>query len=62
MCVHASIMITNTSTSEVISLIPISSNEDHISINAGTLASGTYTYTLYVDGEIIDTKEMVLTK
>ena len=61
-CKDASIMITNTSTSEVISLIPISCNEDHVSIDAGTLASGSYSYTLYVDGKLIDTKNMILTK
>jgi len=61
-CNDASIMITNTATSEVISVIPISCNEDHISVDAGTLASGTYSYTLYVDGKMIDTKNMVLTK
>ena len=31
-------------------------------IKAGTLASGSYNYSLYVDGKIIDTKRMVLTK
>ncbi len=61
-CKDASIMITNTSTSEVISVIPISCNEDHVSIDAGTLASGTYTYTLYVDGKMINTKQMELLK
>ncbi|HYV94120.1 MAG TPA: hypothetical protein VE978_20250 [Chitinophagales bacterium] len=55
-------MITNTSTSEVISLIPISCNEDHVSVIAGVLASRTYSYTLYVDGKMIETKSMVLTK
>ncbi|HYV94107.1 MAG TPA: hypothetical protein VE978_20185 [Chitinophagales bacterium] len=62
-------MITNTSTSQVISVIPVSCNEDHVSIDAGVLvrmdsygASGTYSYTLYVDGKMIDTKSMVLTR
>jgi hypothetical protein len=31
-CNDASIMITNTSTSEVLSVIPISCNEDHVSM------------------------------
>jgi hypothetical protein len=40
------------------------SNEQHGSINikAGTLASGSYNYSLYVDGKLIDTKKMVLAK
>ncbi|HYV94115.1 MAG TPA: hypothetical protein VE978_20225 [Chitinophagales bacterium] len=61
-CNDASIIITNTSTSQVISVIPISCNEDHISIDAGTLAGGTYSYTLYVDRKMIDSKVMILTK
>ncbi len=31
-------------------------------IKAGELGTGTYTYTLVVDGQIVDTKKMVLTK
>jgi hypothetical protein len=46
----------------VISVIPISCNEDHVSVDAGTLASGTYSYALFVDGKLIDKKEMVITK
>jgi len=61
-CNDASIMITNTSTSEVVSVIPISCNENHVSIDAGTLSSGIYSYTLYVDGKMVDTKSMILTK
>ena len=33
-----------------------------ISISAKELAAGTYAYTLVVDGRIVDTKKMVLTK
>src|SRR5207247_8971606 len=61
-CHDASIMIMNTATSEVISVIPVPCNQDHVSIEAGRLASGTYSYTLYVEGKMIDTKSMVLTK
>jgi hypothetical protein len=31
-------------------------------IAPGQFAQGTYTYTLYVDGKMIDTKQMVLTR
>lgn len=61
-CNDASIMIMNTSTSAVISVIPVSCNEDHVSIDAGTLTSGTYSYALFVDGKLIDKKKMVITK
>jgi len=33
-----------------------------ININAGTLAQGTYVYSLYIDGKFIDSKRMVITK
>jgi hypothetical protein len=46
----------------VIRLIPVSCNEDHISLDAGTLASGIYAYSLYVDGNMIDTKLMIIGK
>ena len=59
-CNDASIMITNTSTSEVISVIPISCAEDHLSVDAGTLASGAYSYALYVNGKMIDVKQMII--
>ena len=61
-CHDASIMIANTSTSQVISVIPVSCNEDHLSIDAGTLASGTYSYSLIVDGIKIGTRQMTLSK
>jgi len=55
-------MITNTSSSQVVSVIPITCNEDHVSIDAGTLANGMYSYTLYIDGKMVDTKSMVMQK
>src|SRR4029079_2879615 len=55
-CNDASIMITNTVTSQVISVIPISCSEDHVSIDAGTLPSGKYSYSLYIDGKLISTR------
>ena len=37
------------------------SGKGQLTINAGELAPGTYSYTLYADGKIVDTKLMVLT-
>lgn len=61
-CSDASIMILNAAEGKVITVIPITCSETHISIDAGTLASGTYTYSLIVDGKIIATKQMVIAK
>ena len=33
-----------------------------VNIEAGMLAAGTYQYTLLIDGKVIDTKQLVLTK
>ncbi len=61
-CSDASIMITDAVYGKVISVIPISCDETHVSVDAGTLASGVYSYTLIVNGVVIETKEMVLSK
>jgi hypothetical protein len=39
-----------------------SKGKGNIQVDASTLASGAYQYSLYVDGKIIDTKQLVLTK
>ena len=36
--------------------------EGQLILEAGTLATGTYTYSLIIDGEIFDTKKMILTQ
>lgn len=61
-CRDASIMITNTTSGEVIAVLPISCDQDHLSIDMGRLSSGTYSYCLYVDGKIMDTKQMMLAR
>ena len=61
-CTEASIMIMETATGRVVEVIPVTCDETHVTINAATLAGGSYTYTLYVDGRIIDTKKMELIK
>ena len=61
-CNDASIMVVEQGTGRVVTVIPITCDETHVQIHAGTLASGTYSYTLYVDGKMIDTKQMELFK
>lgn len=39
-----------------------SSGEGSVNINASSLSSGTYNYSLIVDGKLIDTKKMILSK
>jgi hypothetical protein len=61
-CTSASIVISEFASGRMITVIPVSCNETHAMIEAGALASGSYIYSLYVDGKIIDTKKMELLK
>ncbi|MDR1122319.1 MAG: T9SS type A sorting domain-containing protein, partial [Dysgonamonadaceae bacterium] len=58
---QAQMVITGTSGS-VIRKIPLQSGTDSITIEGGALSAGIYYYSLYVDGSLIDTKQMILTK
>ena len=59
-CKDASIMITNSSTLQVVMVIPVSCDETYLSIDAGMMTSGTFSYTLYAYAKMIDTKQMEL--
>lgn len=61
-CTSASIVITESATGRIVTAIPVSCDETHAVIEAGSLSSGTYQYTLYIDGKPFDTRQMVLTK
>jgi hypothetical protein len=61
-CKDASLRITETTTGRILRVIPLVCGETQISIDAAQLASGTYTYSLYADGKLIDTKRMELLK
>lgn len=58
----ASIVVTDITGRTVKQFMLSSAGNGSININAGMLAQGTYTYTLYVDGKFIDSKHMVITK
>ena len=61
-CHDASIAIIESSSGRIVKLVPVSCTETQISLDAGTLAGGNYSYSLYVDGKLVETKQMVLTK
>ncbi|HYV93848.1 MAG TPA: tail fiber domain-containing protein, partial [Chitinophagales bacterium] len=61
-CTTSAIVVSETSTGRIITAIPVSCMETHVTIESSTLASGSYTYTLYVDGKVIDTRRMELLK
>ena len=57
----AQIVITDKS-GRTIKAINVASNKGNVAVDASTLASGAYQYSLIVDGRLIDTKQMVLAK
>lgn len=61
-CTSASIVVVESTTGRMITAIPVNCDETHAVIEAGSLSSGTYQYTLYIDGKQFDTKQMVLIK
>jgi hypothetical protein len=61
-CHDASIMINEISTGKVIKVIPVSCSETQLQIQAGTFPSGSYSYTLYVDGKMIGSRQMTIIK
>ncbi|MFN5325091.1 MAG: hypothetical protein ACK5C5_09250, partial [Bacteroidota bacterium] len=61
-CKSASILITDQGTGRAIKAVPLSCKDTHLMLDAGSLTTGTYSYTLFVDGVSIDTKQMVIVK
>ncbi|HRG29236.1 MAG TPA: tail fiber domain-containing protein [Chitinophagales bacterium] len=59
-CNDASIVIAETSTGRIVRAIPVTCNVTQLSIEAGLLSTGNYAYSLYVDGEVIGTRQMVV--
>jgi hypothetical protein len=61
-CNDASIVFTETATGRIVRAIPVTCGETQLSIEAGMLSSGTYAYSLYVNGALVGTKQMVIAK
>ncbi len=59
---NASLTITTLNGAVVKSIALTGKGNGSITVNAGTLAAGTYTYSLFADGRMTDTKQMVVTK
>ncbi len=59
---QSAVIIIAASTGSVLRAIPVSCKETQLSLEAGTLAPGVYTYSLSVDGITVDTKRMILTE
>jgi hypothetical protein len=55
-------MIVSDKNGNTLKQINLSANKGSVSIDASTLISGAYQYSLYVDGKLIDTKQFVVSK
>ena len=58
----AKIIITNKSGKTLKEVIVSGSSKGSITFNASALSSGTYSYSFYVDGRLLSTKQMILQK
>jgi hypothetical protein len=58
----AQIIITDNSGKTIKQISLSNAQQGSINIKAGTLASGSYNYSLYVDGKLVDTKRMILSE
>jgi hypothetical protein len=59
---YASLTIAETGSGKVIKTVTVAPGSKQIGLEAGVLASGTYTYTLTVDGKRIDSRQMIILK
>jgi len=57
----ANIVVSQTGTGKVIKSISVSGSSQ-LSFDASSLSAGAYTYTLYIDGKKIDSKQMIINK
>ena len=61
-CISATIIIAESATGKIISSIPVSCSEKQISVDAKLMSAGNYIYSLFVDGKLVDVKNMVVVK
>ncbi len=59
---QAQLIVYSTAGRQIQSFTLNNKGTNEVTINAGTLSSGQYTYTLFADGKNVDSKNMILTK
>lgn len=58
----ANIIVSQTGSGKVVKTIPLSAGASQLTFSGASLAAGSYSYSLYVDGRKIDTKQMVINR
>lgn len=61
-CGAATIMITATSNGGIVVTMPVSCDQTYVVLEAGRLAPGTYQYALYIDGKMLEARQMVIAR
>jgi hypothetical protein len=61
-CRSAYVAISASSTERIVSLIQVACNQTFVTVESGSLPSGSYYYTLYVDQQPIGTKQLLIAK
>lgn len=61
-CKDATIMISESATGKIARVIPVACGETQLTLEAGLLPGGNYSYSLIIDGRIISTKGMIIQK
>lgn len=59
---NANLTISQTGSGKVMKTIPLSSGSSQLTFDGGSLAAGSYTYSLYIDGKKIDSKQMIINR
>src|SRR4029077_15222591 len=57
---HSATIIIAESTGKIVRTIPVSCKETQLSLEAGALPNGIYSYSLVVDGITVETRQMIL--
>ncbi|CAN5642053.1 hypothetical protein BH10BAC2_BH10BAC2_29630 [soil metagenome] len=58
----ANIIVNQTGSGKVIKTIPLSGGTSQLTFDGASLAAGAYSYSLYIDGKKIDTKQMIINR
>ena len=59
---NANIVVSQTGSGKVIKTIPLSAGTSQLTFDGASLAAGSYSYSLYIDGKKIDSKQMVINR
>lgn len=58
----ANIIVSQTGSGKVLKSIPVFSGSSQLTFDGASLSAGSYTYSLYIDGKKIDSKQMIINR